>query len=81
MYGSPAMAGARPAAPIATAWAVINHLGVDGFCEIMRDLRDTFTRVRAGIDAIDGLSIVGDPIGPVLCFEGDWHRPRTPSPT
>ncbi len=70
-YGSPAMAGARPAAPIAVAWAVINHLGVDGYCEIVRGLCDTFTTLRTGIDAIDGLRIVGDPVGPVLCFEGD----------
>ncbi len=70
-YGSPAMAGARPAAPIAVAWAVINHLGEDGYCAIVRNLRDTFAELRVSIDAIDGLRIVGDPIGPVLCFEGD----------
>ena len=34
LYGSPAIAGARPAAPIATAWAVLNHLGMDGYVEI-----------------------------------------------
>ncbi len=31
LYGSAAIAGARPAAPIATAWTVLNHLGVDGY--------------------------------------------------
>jgi glutamate/tyrosine decarboxylase-like PLP-dependent enzyme len=95
-YGSPAMAGARPAAPIAVAWAVLEYLGEDGFCEIVRGLRDTFTKLRAGIDAIDGLRIVGDPVGPVLCFEGvdgvdayavgdvmddkGWHLNRNKSP-
>jgi sphinganine-1-phosphate aldolase len=67
-YGSPAMAGARAAAPIATAWAVINTLGVDGYTEMMRVLMDTAAKVRAGIAAIDGLEIIGDPIGPVLAF-------------
>ncbi|MFN8035381.1 MAG: aminotransferase class V-fold PLP-dependent enzyme [Acidimicrobiia bacterium] len=68
LYGSPAMAGARPAAPIATAWAVVNHLGVDGYTELMRGLMETATKVREGIGGIDGLEIVGDPIGPVLSF-------------
>jgi glutamate/tyrosine decarboxylase-like PLP-dependent enzyme len=68
MYGSPAMAGARPAAPIATAWAAITYLGVDGYTEIMRGLMETIAKVREGIAAIDGLEIVGDPIGPVLSF-------------
>ncbi len=68
LYGSPAMAGARPAAPIATAWAAINYLGVDGYTEIMRDLMQTTAKVRDGIAAIDGLEIIGDPIGPVLSF-------------
>lgn len=68
LYGSPAMAGARPAAPIATAWAAINYLGVDGYTEIMRDLMQTTAKVRDGIVAIDGLEIIGDPIGPVLSF-------------
>ncbi len=95
-YGSPAMAGARPAAPIAVAWAVVNYLGEDGFCEIVRGLRDTFTKLRAGIESIDGLRIVGDPVGPVLSFEGDggvdayavgdkmddkgWHLNRNKTP-
>jgi sphinganine-1-phosphate aldolase len=71
LYGSPAMAGARPAAPIATAWAAINHLGLDGYTEIMRGLMETTEKVRAGIEAIDGLEIVGDPIGPVLAVRSD----------
>jgi sphinganine-1-phosphate aldolase len=68
LYGSPAMAGARPAAPIATAWAVIDHLGVDGYTEIMQELMRTVSKVRDGITAIDDLEILGDPIGPVLSF-------------
>ena len=73
LYGSPAIAGARPAAPLATAWAVMSYLGIDGYLEIMRDLAATTKKVRDGIAAIDGLRICGDPIGPVLAFEADVH--------
>ena len=66
----------RPAAPIATAWAAITYLGVDGYTEIMRGLMETTAKVRDGIEAIDGLEIVGDPIGPVLSFRSDDDRSR-----
>jgi sphinganine-1-phosphate aldolase len=71
LYGSPGIAGARPAAPIATAWAALTYLGEDGYVEIMRDLMATVAKVRAGIESIDGIRVVGDPIGPVLAFTSD----------
>lgn len=71
LYGSAAMAGARPAAPIATAWAVLTHLGIDGYTEIMRGLMETVAKVRAAIDAMPDIEVVGDPIGPVLAFRSD----------
>jgi glutamate/tyrosine decarboxylase-like PLP-dependent enzyme len=71
LYGSPGVAGARPAGPIATAWAALHYLGEAGYVGIMRDLMATTAKVRAGIDAIDGVEIVGDPIGPVLAMRSD----------
>jgi glutamate/tyrosine decarboxylase-like PLP-dependent enzyme len=71
LYGSPAMAGARPAAPIAAAWAAINYLGVEGYTEMMRGLMETVAKVRSGIEELPGLEVVGDPIGPVLAFRSD----------
>ncbi len=71
LYGSPAIAGARPAAPIATAWAVMTYLGIEGYTEIVRDLMATVSEVRAAIDAMPGIEIVGEPIGPVLALRSD----------
>ena len=68
MYGSPGVAGARSGAPIATAWAVLRHLGWDGYLEIMRDVMATTARVRAAIAEHRALAVVGDPIGPVLAL-------------
>jgi glutamate/tyrosine decarboxylase-like PLP-dependent enzyme len=66
MYGSPGVAGARSAAPIATAWAVLRHLGWDGYVEIMGGVMTTRARVKAAIAALPPLALAGDPIGPVL---------------
>ncbi len=71
LYGSPGVAGAKPAAPIATAWAVMQALGRDGYLEIMRGLLATVDRVRATIDGLDGVDVVGEPIGPVLATRSD----------
>jgi sphinganine-1-phosphate aldolase len=71
LYGSPAIAGARPAAPIATAWAVMSYLGAEGYDAIVRDLMATVAKVRAAVDGIDGLEVVGAPIGPVLALRSD----------
>ena len=66
MYGSPGVAGARSAAPIATAWAVLRHLGWEGYVDIMREVMATTAQVRTAITELPPLAIVGDPIGPVL---------------
>jgi sphinganine-1-phosphate aldolase len=71
LYGSPGIAGARPAAPIATAWAALTYLGEAGYVEIMRELMATTAKVLSGIDATDGIEVVGDPIGPVLAIRSD----------
>jgi glutamate/tyrosine decarboxylase-like PLP-dependent enzyme len=68
IYGSFAMAGARPAAPIAAAWAVMNYLGEEGYLRMVRALRDTTHKLREGIDAIPGLRVLADPVMSVLAF-------------
>ncbi len=69
IYGSPAVAGARPAAPIAVAWAAMQHLGRSGYRAIAETLLEATSALRAGVGAIDGLALVGDPVGPVMAVE------------
>ncbi|MFM8303683.1 MAG: pyridoxal phosphate-dependent decarboxylase family protein [Actinomycetota bacterium] len=68
LYGSPGVAGARPAAPIATAWAVLRHLGLAGYLEMTRGLEQTTRAFRSALGSIPELEVVGDPIGPVMAF-------------
>ncbi len=94
-YGSFAMAGARPAAPIAAAWAVMVHLGEAGYCELAARVRDTTRALRQGIEAIPSLRIWGEPAMSVLAFGSDaldvhavgdaldargWHLDRQQQP-
>lgn len=71
IYGTPTVAGARPAAPIAAAWATMNYLGEEGYLELMRSLMGTTAKLRQGIEALPQLKILGNPIGPLLTFTSD----------
>ncbi|HEX2575154.1 MAG TPA: aminotransferase class V-fold PLP-dependent enzyme [Aquihabitans sp.] len=61
LYASGTSAGTRSAAPIAGAWAAINHLGVDGYLRLAQVVHDTSERFQAGIAAIDGLRVTHRP--------------------
>jgi glutamate/tyrosine decarboxylase-like PLP-dependent enzyme len=71
LYGSFAMAGARPGAPIAAAWAVMRYLGRAGYERLARQILETLRKIRAGIEAIPELSVLGDPIMSVFAFGSD----------
>jgi len=95
LYATPAIAGARAAAPIVAAWAVMKHLGVEGYKEIVSELLATGSYFREGMAAIGGIEIVGEPIGPLLALRSDtvdlyavadvldergWHLNRNTEP-
>jgi glutamate/tyrosine decarboxylase-like PLP-dependent enzyme len=71
LYASFAMAGARPALPIAAAWAIMNHLGEEGYVGLARAVRDTTRKLREGIGAIPGLHVIGEPVMGVFAFGSD----------
>ncbi len=70
-YHSRNLAGSRNAGPIASAWAVFNYLGREGFLEITRDIIRGRRALCHGIHAIPGLHVLGTPEGPSLAFTGD----------
>jgi glutamate/tyrosine decarboxylase-like PLP-dependent enzyme len=60
-YASPAMQGTRPGLPMATAWAVMHHLGVDGYTRLTDVTLRTARRMVDGVGAIDALRVLGEP--------------------
>jgi sphinganine-1-phosphate aldolase len=95
LYGTPAVPGARPATGMATAWAVIKYLGVDGYTELIRQAMDTTLEIQKSIQAMPELYIVGNPVGTTFAFgsrmldihgvgdrlaEMGWHLDRNVEP-
>jgi glutamate/tyrosine decarboxylase-like PLP-dependent enzyme len=70
-YASPAMQGSRPGLPMATAWAVMQFLGIDGYRELTRLTIATARRVVAEVRATPGLAIVGEPEAHCLAITSD----------
>jgi sphinganine-1-phosphate aldolase len=60
LYASPNLQGTRSGAPMAAAWAVMRHLGVDGYVDLTARALDAADRLRHGVGAIDGIRVLGD---------------------
>jgi len=71
LYASPGIQGTRPALPMAAAWAVMHHLGIDGYKRLTATVLETAQRMRDGVRAIDGLTILGDPTAHLLAISAD----------
>jgi len=71
LYATPNLQGTRAGLPMAAAWAVISHLGTDGYRRLVRATLDAADRIRDGVRAIDGLVLRGDPAHQVLAITSD----------
>lgn len=70
-YASPNMQGTRSGAPMAAAWAVMQRLGIEGYERLTRTTIDTARKLVAGVRAIDGLEVVGEPEAQLLAITAD----------
>ncbi|MEW9549871.1 aspartate aminotransferase family protein [Nonomuraea sp. NPDC050783] len=61
----------RSAGPLGGAWATLQALGRDGYVELGRATLEAATRLRAGIAAIPGLRVLGEPESSLVAFAGD----------
>lgn len=68
VFASPALLGTRPGGAIAAAWAAMNAIGMDGYRDIARTIMDTTDKLKAGIEAIPGLKILGQPAMSVFAY-------------
>ena len=60
-FATTTIVGTRPGGAVAASWATLRHLGREGYRAIAHDLLAMIDRYRAGIAAIPGLHVMGDP--------------------
>lgn len=68
IFASPGLLGTRPGGAIAAAWAALNAIGMDGYMEIARIVMETTGRLIRGIEAIEGLAVLGQPAMSVFAY-------------
>ncbi|MBD5787180.1 aspartate aminotransferase family protein [Cellulosimicrobium terreum] len=69
------MSGSRSAAPLAAAWAVSQALGTDGYTALTARCARATRTLRAAVDGIEGLRVVGSPTGPLIAVATDESVP------
>jgi glutamate/tyrosine decarboxylase-like PLP-dependent enzyme len=70
LYYSPTLAGSRPGALLAAAWAALLSVGEDGYLRATEAILETGAQIRDGISRIDGLHVLGHPLW-VIAFASD----------
>ena len=75
-YASPNLQGTRSGLPMAAAWAVMQHLGVDGYLRLTQATLDNADRLRAGIAAIEGICVLGDGAYHLVAMAADRSATR-----
>ncbi|MEU6161214.1 aminotransferase class V-fold PLP-dependent enzyme [Streptomyces sp. NPDC047130] len=68
---NPTLQGTRSAAPLAGAWAVLEHIGTDGYTALARRVHAATARLAEGIAAVDGLRVLGRPRASLLAVASD----------
>jgi glutamate/tyrosine decarboxylase-like PLP-dependent enzyme len=61
----------RSGGPLAAAWAVLRHLGDAGYARLASLTLEAVGRIRAGVEQIDGLRVLGDPVSTLLAVAAD----------
>jgi hypothetical protein len=56
----------RSGGPLAAAWAVLRHIGDDGYRSLARQALESTRVLREGIAKIDGLRVLGEPSATLL---------------
>ena len=71
LYASPSFCGTRPGGAIAAAWAVMHHLGEEGYLTRAQSILDSTKKMQDGIRKIPGLAVIAEPVGGVFAFGSD----------
>ncbi|GAA1442745.1 pyridoxal phosphate-dependent decarboxylase family protein [Leifsonia poae] len=73
---NPTMLGSKSAGALAASWAIVQALGARGFAELAESCGRATRALADIIGDIDGLRVVGDPVGPLLAVAVDESVPE-----
>jgi len=65
------MQSTRSGGPLAAAWAVLRHVGDNGYSALATQTLDAVRALRAGVDAVPGLRVLGEPQATLLAVTAE----------
>jgi glutamate/tyrosine decarboxylase-like PLP-dependent enzyme len=68
---NPTVLSSKSGGPMAGAWAILNFLGEEGYKKIIQEVQEATKKLIDGIDAIDGLQVLGEPVMCMFSFKSD----------
>jgi len=68
LYASSGVLGTKSGGAIAAAWAVLHHLGEEGYLRLVRSARETCLKIAAAIRALPGAVLLAEPDATLLAF-------------
>lgn len=71
VYATPTYSGSRAGANVAVCWSTMLKIGYNGYVERTKAVLSTAQEIKRGIEKIDGLHIMGNPVGSVIAFTSD----------
>jgi glutamate/tyrosine decarboxylase-like PLP-dependent enzyme len=71
LYASSGVLGTKSGGPIAAAWAVLKHLGEDGYLRLTRAAREATEALVAGLHATPGVRVLAEPDATLVAFACD----------
>ena len=72
---NPTLLGSKSASPLAAAWAITEWLGTSGFAELAASCARSTAALREAIGGLEGLRVVGEPVGPLFAVATDESVP------
>ena len=68
IFASTTFMGTKSGGPVAGCWAIMKHLGREGYRDLAQEVMKTTLRIRSGIEDFNSLEIIGNPQMSVLAF-------------
>lgn len=72
---NPTMLGSKSAGALAAGWAITHALGREGLASLAQSCKRSTRALVVVIDSIDGLRVVGSPVGPLIAVAADATAP------
>ena len=71
IFASTTFMGTKSGGPLAGCWAVMNHLGREGYRTIAKQVMNTTERIIKGIEKHESLQVIGSPDMTLVAFTSD----------